>query len=93
MRVAGAGTIPVMTIVTLYGKAGCHLCDDAREAVERVRVERQFELQEVDVTLDPVLMLRYGVRIPVVEVEGEELSEYVVDEAALKERLDRVGSS
>jgi glutaredoxin len=80
-----------MTLVTLYGKAGCHLCDNAREAVERVRLERHFELQEVDVSLDPVLMLRYGQRIPVVEVEGEELSEYVVDEAALRERLDRVG--
>ena len=55
------------------------------------RLERHFELQEVDVSLDPVLMLRYGQRIPVVEVEGEELSEYVVEEAALRERLDRVG--
>jgi hypothetical protein len=79
-------------MVTLYGKAGCHLCDDAREAVERVRLERDFELQEVDVSLDPVLMFRYGKRIPVVEVEGEELSEYVVDEAALRERLDKVGA-
>ena len=80
-------------LVTLYGKAGCHLCDDAREAVERVRLERSFELEEVDVSLDPLLMFRYGKRIPVVEVEGEELSEYVVDEAALRERLDRVGNS
>ena len=38
-------------------------------------------------------MLRYGKRIPVLEVEGEELSEYVVDEAALRERLDRVDGS
>jgi glutaredoxin len=82
-----------MAQVTLYGKAGCHLCDDAREAVERVRMERSFDLQEVDVSLDPVLIWRYGKRIPVLEVDGEELSEYVVDEAALRERLDRVGSS
>ena len=82
-----------MPLVTLYGKAGCHLCDDAREAVERVRLDRSFELQEVDVSLDPLLMFRYGKRIPVLEVEGEELSEYVVDEAALRERLDRVDDS
>ena len=80
-------------MVTLYGKAGCHLCDDAREAVERVRLERSFELEEVDVSLDPLLMFRYGKRIPVLEVEGQEVSEYVVDEAALRERLDRVGNS
>jgi glutaredoxin len=82
-----------MALVTLYGKPGCHLCDNAREAVERVRLERSFELEEVDVSLDPLLMFRYGKRIPVLEVEGEEVSEYVVDEAALRERLDRVDSS
>ena len=82
-----------MALVTLYGKPGCHLCDNAREAVERVRLERTFELEEVDVSLDPLLMFRYGKRIPVLEVEGEEVSEYVVDEAALRERLDRVDSS
>jgi hypothetical protein len=78
--------------VTLYGKAGCHLCDDARAAVQRVRLDRSFELREIDVSLDPVLLRRYGERIPVLELEGEELFEYVVDEAALRERLDRVRS-
>jgi hypothetical protein len=81
-----------MTMVTLYGKAGCHLCDDAREVLHQVRLDREFELLEVDVSLDPVLMRRYGERIPVLEVEGEELAEYFVDEAALRHRLDRVHS-
>ena len=44
-----------MPVVTLYGKPGCHLCDDARAVVERVREQRPFELEEVDVSLDPVL--------------------------------------
>jgi glutaredoxin len=79
-----------VAVVTLYGKAGCHLCEDARAVVERVRAERPFELREVDVSLDPVLHRRYGERIPVLELGGEELFEYVVDEAALRERLDRV---
>jgi glutaredoxin len=77
--------------VTLYGKPGCHLCEEARAAVERVRAERPFELEEVDITLDPVLHRRYGERIPVLALEGEELFDYVVDEAVLRERLDRVG--
>jgi glutaredoxin len=79
-----------MTMVTLYGKAGCHLCDDAREVLRQVRLDREFELLEVDVSLDPVLMRRYGERIPVLEVEGEQLAEYFVDEAVLRDRLDRV---
>jgi glutaredoxin len=77
--------------VTLYGKPGCHLCEEARAAVERVRAERPFELEEVDISLDPVLYRRYGERIPVLALEGEELFDYVVDEAVLRERLDRVG--
>jgi glutaredoxin len=76
--------------VTLYGKPGCHLCEEARAAVERVRAERPFELEEVDISLDPVLYRRYGERIPVLALEGEELFDYVVDEAVLRERLDRV---
>jgi hypothetical protein len=79
-----------MPIVTFYGKPGCHLCDHARAAVERVRAELPFELEEVDISLDPVLHRRYGERIPVLAVEGEELFDYEVDEAVLRERLDRV---
>jgi glutaredoxin len=76
--------------VVLYGKPGCHLCEEARAAVERVRAERPFELEEVDVTLDPVLHRRYGERIPVLELDGEEMFQYFVDEAVLRKRLDRV---
>jgi glutathione S-transferase len=76
--------------VTLYGKPGCHLCDEARAVVERVRSGRPFELEEVDISLDPLLHRRYGERIPVLALEGEELFDYVVDEGVLRERLDRV---
>jgi hypothetical protein len=79
-----------MPRVTLYGKPGCHLCDEARAVVERVRAERPFDLEEVDISLDPVLHRRYGERIPVLALEGDELFDYVVDDVALRERLDRV---
>ena len=79
-----------MTTVVLYGKPGCHLCEDARAVVESVRGEREFELEEVDISLDPVLFRRYGERIPVLMVGGEEAFEYVVDADALRKRLDRV---
>jgi Glutaredoxin-like domain (DUF836) len=80
-------------VVTLYGKPGCHLCDDAREVVRRVRAQRPFYIREVDVTLDPVLHREYGERIPVLTVDGEELFEFVVEEAVLIKRLDRVDGS
>jgi glutaredoxin len=74
--------------VTLYGKAGCCLCDEAKGALAAVRSERPFELEEVDVSLDPELNREYGERIPVVVLDGEELFEYHVDERLLRQRLD-----
>jgi hypothetical protein len=82
-----------MPIVTLYGKPGCHLCEDARAVVGRVSAQRSFDLREVDVTLDPVLFKEYGERIPVLSLDGEELFEFHVEEAVLLERLDRVDGS
>jgi glutaredoxin len=79
-----------MTVVTLYGKPGCHLCDEARVVVATVQRERPFELQEVDITSDPVLNRRFGERIPVVELDGEEAFEYLVEPEELRRMLDTV---
>jgi glutaredoxin len=78
--------------VVLYGKPGCHLCDEARDVLRSVRLERDFDLVEVDVSLDPGLNRDYGERIPVVAVDGEDLFEYFVDRQGLEDRLDRVSS-
>jgi glutaredoxin len=69
--------------VTLYGRPGCHLCDDARAALERVRAERPFRLVEIDIESDDALLARYLERIPVVLLDGEQLFELFVDEQAL----------
>ena len=76
-----------MRRVTLYGRDGCHLCDDARAALERVRAEAPFALVEIDIESDDALHRAYLERIPVVEVDGEELFEYFVDEATLAARV------
>jgi glutaredoxin len=76
-----------MTAVTLYTRPGCHLCDDAREALERVRASAPFALDEVDITTDDALHARYLERIPVVALDGDELFDHFVDEAALARRI------
>jgi glutaredoxin len=81
-----------MAVLTLYGKPGCHLCEEAREAVRAASAGREVELVEVDVTLDPGLERDFRERIPVLTLDGEELFEFFVDQDALKERLDRVAS-
>ncbi|MGH2969625.1 MAG: glutaredoxin family protein [Solirubrobacteraceae bacterium] len=73
--------------VTLYGRPGCHLCDDARAVLERVRADARFTLREVDITTDDELHRRYLERVPVVCLDGEELFDYHVDEHALRRRL------
>jgi hypothetical protein len=77
-----------MPRVTLYGKPGCHLCDDARGEILAVGRDRDFELEEVDISLDPVLFRELGERIPVVEVDGTEAFQYRVDGATLRRLLD-----
>jgi hypothetical protein len=79
-----------MTEVVLYGKAGCHLCDEARAEIESVRARGPFALTEVDVSLDPVLHARYGERIPVVTVAGTEVFEFHVEGRELERLLDTV---
>ena len=76
-----------MSVVTLYSRPGCHLCDDARAALERVRRDAPFDLEEVDITTDDALHRRYLERIPVVALNGEEIFEYYVDEDALTRRI------
>jgi glutaredoxin len=73
--------------VTLYSRAACHLCDDARAALERVRATMPFRLEEVDIEADDALLARYLERIPVVALDGEELFDFFVDERALRQRL------
>jgi glutaredoxin len=81
-----------MTRVTLYGKPGCHLCDEARAVVAEVRRERPFELIEVDITFDPGINRRYTERIPVLELNGEVISELTLDQTSVRAWLDTVGA-
>jgi glutaredoxin len=80
----------VTAAVTLYGRPGCHLCDDALAVLERVRAELPFALTTVNIEDDDALLRAYLERIPVVAVDGEELYDYHVDEADLRVRLARV---
>jgi glutaredoxin len=76
-----------MKTLVLYGKPDCHLCDEARAALVRLRAEHPFQLVEKDITEDDDLHRRYLERIPVIALDGEELFDHFVDEVALAERL------
>ena len=71
----------------LYGRPGCHLCDDARQVVEAVCAELGEGWQEVDITTDPDLLARYGEEIPVTLVDGRQHDFWRVDPARLRAAL------
>ncbi len=71
-----AGDVPErVRIVTLYAKAGCHLCDEAREHLEELIARLPagtVELHEIDIRRDEQLFERYRYRIPVITMDGVE---------------------
>ena len=73
--------------VTLYGKPGCHLCDDARVVVERVCAELGESYDEVSILDDPALLDRFGEEIPVTMVDGRQISFWRIDEERLRTAL------
>jgi len=76
-----------MPEVLMYARPGCGLCDEAREVIMAVRRLTPFDYREVDVTGDDALELEYGIRIPVVLVDGRELFEIRVDAGRLGEAV------
>ncbi|WP_353828523.1 glutaredoxin family protein [Agromyces sp. SYSU T0242] len=80
--------------LTLIGKPGCHLCDDAREVVECVREElaatpgaRPTTLEERSILDDEALRERYAEEIPVLLIDGEVHGYWRIDPVRLKTAL------
>jgi glutaredoxin len=69
--------------VILYSRPGCHLCDVAREVILAERARSGFGFEEIDIETSDQLIKEYGVRIPVVTLDGEERFEIAVDPAEL----------
>ena len=69
--------------LTLLTRPGCHLCEAASEALDRVAAKSGEAWTEVDISGDPELEDEYGLRIPVVLLDGAEHGYWQVDEARL----------
>ena len=81
-----------MTVkLRMYSKPGCHLCEAALAALEKLRPRHPsptswYPLEVVDITSDPELMSRYGERIPVLSVNEYEY-DAPLDDAVLRRAL------
>ena len=78
-----------MIQVEIYSKKDCHLCDEAKAVLARVRERIPFELIEVDIEQDPKLFEQFKYDIPVVYVDGRRAFKHRVDEKAFATRLER----
>jgi glutathione S-transferase len=76
-------------LVRLYGRPDCHLCDEARRGLLDLRSDGlDFRLEEVDIDTDDELHRRFLERVPVIELDGEIVSELLLDSDGLRSRLD-----
>jgi glutaredoxin len=77
--------------VVLYTRPGCHLCEEALAGIAALHGEGyRFELVEIDIESDELLLRRMLEKIPVVEVDGAVVSDLSLDATALRARLDTV---
>jgi len=75
--------------VTLYTRAGCCLCDDAKRVIAAARRETEFDYEEIDIDADGELRARYNDEVPVVAIDGRKAFKYRVD---VKEFLKKLNS-
>ena len=77
-----------MIAITIYSRAGCHLCDEMKAVVQRV-ASGIASIEEVDIANDPALESLYGVEIPVLLINGKKVAKYRVSEEDLRRALHR----
>jgi glutaredoxin len=76
--------------VIVYSRPGCHLCDEAKTAIENSNCADRYTLEEVNIESDDELLKKYQYDIPVVTIDGEEVFRHRVDPDEFKIRILRV---
>jgi glutaredoxin len=77
-------------LVEIYSRPGCHLCEEAKETIERVRPKYGFELRIIDIESQPGLESEYGEEIPVVFINGSKAFKYRVNEIEFEKKVNRL---
>jgi glutaredoxin len=84
---APAASIQGRVRITLLGRPGCHLCDDARAVIERVAADLDVGWEERDITQSPDDLEEYWDKIPVTLVDGVPHDFWRVAESRLRAAL------
>ncbi len=78
--------------VEIYSKSDCHLCDEAKSVLSKVKQEIPFDFFEVDITSNRELFTEYKEQIPVVFICGKKAFKFRVNEKELRKRLLAISS-
>jgi len=78
-----------MTTVTIYSRLGCHLCDDAKNVLDLMREELNFEIVVINIDEDAELVKLYSDQVPVIHIDGEHHDFYKVDPVRFKSSLEK----
>lgn len=74
--------------LVLYGRYGCHLCEEMRVALEEQRNQWDFTIREIDISGDAELEQKYSTRIPVLAENSAEICFYFLDTEALRKHFE-----
>lgn len=78
-----------MTVVTIYSRLNCHLCDVAVDALESVRTELAFEIEKIYIDGDAELIKKYGEEVPVIHIDGKHHDIFRVDLNRFRSSLEK----
>ncbi len=78
-----------MTLVTIYSRTGCHLCEDALKLLQSMQDELNFEIEEILIDGNEELEQLYGEKIPVTHIDGVHHDFWRVDPVRFKSYLER----
>ena len=78
-----------MTLVTVYSRKNCHLCDVAIESLETVKSELNFEIEKIYIDGDTELTSKYGEEVPVIHIDGKHHDIFRVDLERFRSSLEK----
>lgn len=78
-----------MNNLLLYSKPDCHLCEEMKIIVLKIRKEKNFNFQVININEDKLLYEKYREKIPVLELNGRIIAKFRIDEDKLKNCLLR----
>ena len=78
---------PLRASVVVYSRPGCHLCQEAKEAIAAAQCADEYTLDEINIENDLDLLKRYRYDIPVIIINGVEAFRHRLTSEAFRERL------